>query len=83
MDTKRLDDIYQNFISTKEYNEKFLKLDYDLSFLAYKLTSREMRRLEILLLSYASAHEKGIFESAFSYAWELFHECQNYEKFNH
>ena len=83
MENKRLDDIYQSFISSKEYNEKFLKLDYDLSFLAYKLTSREMRRLEMLLLSYSSAHEKGIFESAFSYAWELFHECENADKFNH
>lgn len=78
MENKRLDDIYQNFISSKEYKEKFLKLDYVLSFLAYKLTSREMRRLEMLLLSYASVHEKGIFESAFSYAWELFSECKGH-----
>lgn len=35
-----------------------------------------MRRLEILLLSYASEYEKEIFECGFTYAWELFHECK-------
>lgn len=76
MDDDRILKIYQSFLKSREYDEKFKNIDFDISWLNEKLTTKDILKLEDIIVRYASLNYKTMFKCGFAYAWELFTQCE-------
>ncbi|SHL27912.1 hypothetical protein SAMN02745136_04542 [Anaerocolumna jejuensis DSM 15929] len=76
MHYNRISAIYYSFLQSHEYDENFKNIEFDISWLEQKLEISDILKLEELIMSYNLQTYQTTFECGFTYAWELFYECQ-------
>lgn len=76
MQHNRISAIYYTFLQSHEYDENFKNIEFDISWLEQKLEISDILKLEELIMSYNLQTYQTTFECGFTYAWELFYECQ-------
>ena len=72
---ERIQDIYEIFTKSSEYNEILMNHDLDIDWLQEKLGFEDYRKLEDYILCFSSKKDELLFELGFKYAWSLFSEC--------
>jgi hypothetical protein len=73
----RINEIYQSYINSAEFEKKAKEAEIDISWLEEILSQEELLKLEESITKYYLANGKLIFEGGFFYAWDLFTECAN------
>lgn len=63
----RIQEIYENFTRTAEYNKIVMSNEFSIEWLSEKL--------EDFILSFSMKNDSIMFELGFKYAWSLFSEC--------
>lgn len=76
MQHNRISAIYYAFLQSHEYDENFKNIEFDIFWLEQKLEISDILKLEELIMSYNLQTYQTTFECGFTYAWELFYECQ-------
>lgn len=71
----RIDEIFENFTNSWEYNHTLMQNSIDINWLMGKLEKEDYQKLEDYILDYSSKNEELIFRLGFRYAWSLFNEC--------
>lgn len=76
MQRNRISDICYAFLQNHEYDDKFKNVDFDISWSEEKLEYSDILKLKEMITDYSLQIYQTTFECGFTYAWQLFHECQ-------
>ncbi len=74
MKENKINSIYHSFLKSEEYQQIFINIKFDLSWLVNKLDNKDLFKLEEIVSAYANINSSTHFECGFRYAWELFHD---------